>query len=163
MVRHPLKDLDGEMRITLTLKVLKNSVCIIACFVISTFATTCTTKEERSQIASMKVAYVDLDIMTPMQVTCEKFESSFRSSISHTVLTADRQQELLNEIDRIIRYGKEYKQSADVRMTIGVLNKSSQIISNYCVGYNLLSYNGHNYALDDDFRSTLETFIYKEK
>ncbi len=104
-------------------------------------------------------SYVDLSLMTPIRVECEKLSEYFKTSVKTKddvdVEEIDKLKLLLSKLEEI---DENYNPKPDTRITIDIIEKDS--VEPVCIGYLVVKYRGKSYKNTDQLREHLEKMLF---
>ena len=127
------------------------ALCIIALFF------NCTTKSEHNKIVytRMVIKYVDLDILTPIDVDCNNFESFFNDEIKVKIITDTL---LINEFVTELNRLPSDSITPDTRITV-ILSGNSLNERRLCIDkFNTLDGN-NNYSSSENILKIIDKLL----
>ena len=119
----------------------------------------CSTTSKMDTTEKVIFSYVDLSLMTPIRVECEKLSEYFKTSVKTKddvdVEEIDKLKLLLSKLEEI---DENYNPKPDTRITIDIIEKDS--VEPVCIGYLVVKYRGKSYKNTDQLREHLEKMLF---
>ena len=110
-------------------------------------------------ITAIRIEYVDVEVTTPINVNCEKFNRYFQSGIKKCTISIKKDIEgLCFEFNSFIKSAKEYNEVPDVRVKF-IFLKGRKIYKTVCYSSLLTSVGDKNFVNTDKIRTFVEKLI----
>lgn len=107
-----------------------------------------------------RIEYVDLNIMTPIHVECDRFIQTFKGDFKLKEISSNIfLEKLKDQLEAMELIDDNYNPSPDTRIKISIIDNSK--FEQICIGNLVIRYKGESYKNNQGFRDFLESQLNK--